>query len=185
MTTFEVTLAGALDAYFDRYPREADEFEALKPVFSSGDRLFDRLCLPYHWTASAWIVEPARQQGLLLFHRKLQRWIQSGGHADGDTDLPAVALREAREETGLASLLLDSRAIFDFDVTPIPERGDVPAHYHLDARYLLWAERSEPIVESSESVGARWFDLSTLAAEGNDAGVRRMAVKTMNLPGGS
>ncbi|MGH9598871.1 MAG: NUDIX hydrolase [Terracidiphilus sp.] len=174
--TFSVR--AALQAYFERNPHEQPLFPRLAEVMELGDRLLDRNSIPDHWTASAWVVEPSRQEALLLFHRKLQRWIQPGGHADGNPDLPQVALREAREETGLKSLRLSSREIFDFDVTPIPARKDIPAHNHLDVRFLLWADRDEPILESEESDGVRWVRLAELSQSCDDQGVAKMAAKT-------
>ena len=168
----------ALTGYFGRYPDEKPGVEPLAPVLALGARLFDRDCLPYHWTASAWILDRTRQAALLLYHRKLHLWIQPGGHADGDPDLPRVALREAQEETGLTSLRLASDAVFDFDVTPIPPHKTVPAHFHLDMRFVVWADRGEPIVESPESAGARWVELAGIAAFSRDAGVARMAART-------
>ncbi len=111
---------------------------------------FDRSLLIGHITGSAWIVSPDRQQTLLIHHRKLDRWLQPGGHADGDPDVAAVALREAQEETGLTSLRLvnpvgathpeQEVAIFDVDIHPIPARADVPEHLHYDIRFLLDSE---------------------------------------------
>ena len=172
-----------LEAYFERNPSEAGAFAWLGQVLDLGDGLLFRDCLPYHWTASAWVVEPSRQEALLLFHRKLQRWIQPGGHADGDPDLPQVALKEASEETGLRSLRLAGEDIFDFDITPIPARKDIPAHSHLDVRFLIWADRDEPIIESPESSGARWVELTGLNLLCDDRGVARMAAKTASVAG--
>jgi 8-oxo-dGTP pyrophosphatase MutT (NUDIX family) len=169
----------ALADYFGRYPDEKPGFDRLAPFMALGARLFDRDCLPYHWTASAWILDGARREALLLYHRKLQLWIQPGGHADGDPDLPSVALREAQEETGLTSLRLAGSDVFDFDVTPIPPHKTVPAHYHLDMRFVIYADRAEPIVESLESAGARWVTLGDIPVFSTDAGVARMASRSV------
>ena len=183
MTTF-FSIAEALPVYFDRYPDELRRFAWVQSAMSTGEQLFDRQSYPHHWTASAWIMAPARQEVLVLFHRKLQKWIQPGGHADRNSNLAHVALREAREETGMASLRLSSAAIFDFDVTPIPAFGDIPAHCHLDARFLIWADRDEAIHESNESAGVRWVPLTEVDALCTDAGIARMAAKAARLGSG-
>ena len=125
---------------------------------------FERSLLAGHVTGSAWIVSVARQPNdlthvLLIHHRKLDRWLQPGGHADGDPDVAGVALREAQEETGLSSLRLLHPAIFDVDIHPIPARKDVPAHLHYDIRFLLEADSTEPFGDSDEIRDIRWFSL--------------------------
>ncbi|AUD02872.1 NUDIX hydrolase [Spirosoma pollinicola] len=121
---------------------------------------FDRSLGIGHITGSAWIVSPDREQVLLIHHRKLDRWLQPGGHADGDPDVAAVALREAREETGLTSLRLVSDAIFDVDIHTIPLRKDVPEHLHYDIRFLLEADPFEEFGDSEEITNIRWFSLN-------------------------
>ena len=95
-----------------------------------------------HITGSAWVVDIAGNRVLLADHAKLGRWLQPGGHSDGDPDTLAVALREAREESGLDVRALDD-AIFDIDVHRIPARGDEPAHLHFDVRFLVQAEHDQ------------------------------------------
>jgi 8-oxo-dGTP pyrophosphatase MutT (NUDIX family) len=90
-----------------------------------------------HFTASCWLVSADGQRLLLTHHRKLQRWLQLGGHADGDRDLAQVALKEAEEESGLSGLVLEDPAIFDLDKHWIPERKDVPGHWHYDVRFVI------------------------------------------------
>ena len=107
-------------------------------------------------------------------------WIQPGGHADGETTLSAVAFKEAKEETGLKSIHLISEDIFDFDITPIPAFKDSPAHSHLDARYVIEADINEPITESDETSGAKWFVIKNISSEIIDTGILRMARKTFS-----
>jgi 8-oxo-dGTP pyrophosphatase MutT (NUDIX family) len=168
----------AVDAYFERHPGEADLRPRLEPARRGGQSLLHRTSLPYHWTASAWIVDARHQEVLLLMHPKLGRWLQPGGHADGDGDLPRVAVKEAREETGIAALRLDSDEIFDLDVTPIPARGPEPAHFHVDARYLIGADRDAPLDPSREAISVSWVRIDSLL-DAEDAGLRRMAAKTL------
>src|ERR1051325_129948 len=89
-----------------------------------------RSCAPGHLTGSAWIVSPDRKQTLLTHHLKLDKWLQLGGPADGDADLLAVALREAREESGLCRVRAVAPEIFDLDRHWIPPRKSDPGHFH-------------------------------------------------------
>jgi 8-oxo-dGTP pyrophosphatase MutT (NUDIX family) len=137
---------------------------------------------PGHITASAWIVDPERAQSVLLHHRKLGRWLQVGGHVDGDPDVRRAALREAREESGLRTLRLIAEDIYDIDVHRIPARGAEPEHDHYDLRFALEADPREPLVRNEESHDVRWIALSDLETYGIDDSVRRLAAKTAALP---
>ena len=131
-----------------------------------------------HLTGSAWVVDPARTRTLLTHHRKLDLWLQLGGHADGDPDLAAVALREAREESGLTRLRLVSPAVFDLDRHRIPARKDVPEHWHFDLRFLIEADPAEPLVVSDESHDLAWVELDRVAALNPEESLARMVRKT-------
>lgn len=144
---------------------------------------FERRLSIGHVTASAWIVDPAGTCALLTLHRKLGKWLQLGGHVDGDPDLRAGALREAREESGLRSLRFADEAIYDLDVHAIPARADEPAHDHFDVRFALFADPSERLVLSDESDELSWIPLDALAARGADESVLRLARKTGRLRG--
>jgi 8-oxo-dGTP pyrophosphatase MutT (NUDIX family) len=143
---------------------------------------FERSCLIGHITASAWIVDRNRNRALLTHHRKLGKWLQLGGHTDGDADVRAAALREAREESGLASLRFVSPSIYDLDIHRIPARGEEPEHEHFDVRFALEADASEPFVVSAESHDLAWIALDELAGYGADESVLRLARKTCRLP---
>jgi len=130
-----------------------------------------------HLTGSAWIVDAGRTRTLLTHHRKLDLWLQLGGHADGDPDLAAVALREAREESGLTRLRPVSPAIFDLDRHWIPARKDVPAHWHFDLRFLIEADPGEPLVISDESHDLAWVELGRVAALNPEESMARMVRK--------
>jgi 8-oxo-dGTP pyrophosphatase MutT (NUDIX family) len=147
-----------------------------------GMRAFDRTLAPGHVTASAWIVDPQRRSAVLLHHRKLERWLQLGGHVDGDPDVRRSALREAREESGLRTLRLIAENIYDIDVHTIPARGVEPAHDHYDVRFALEADPREPLLRNDESHDVRWIALTDLEAYAIDDSVRRLAAKTGTLP---
>jgi 8-oxo-dGTP pyrophosphatase MutT (NUDIX family) len=130
---------------------------------------------PGHLTGSAWVVDPASAKVLLLHHAKLGRWLQPGGHADGEYDLAAVALREAREESGLSSLALQSDRIFDIDIHPIPARAHEPAHLHFDVRYVVRADSTEAPRINHESHNVAWIEVANIAQLTSDESVLRMA----------
>lgn len=178
-------LARALAAYRQRWPGEAATvalFEELlaDPAPADPAHAFRRERLAGHLTASAWLVAADGSRTLLTHHRKLGLWLQLGGHADGDRDLPRVALKEAEEESGLSGLKLAGDAIFDLDRHWIPEHKGVPAHWHYDVRYVVRAGRDEAFVVSGESHALAWRDIAGLAGDdAADASVRRMARKWM------
>lgn len=138
---------------------------------------FERTCAPGHFTGSAWLVSADGERVLLTHHRKLDRWLQLGGHADGDADLGRVALREAEEESGLDALTLQP-GIFDLDRHRIPARGAEPEHWHYDVRYVVCAGGDERFVVSAESHALAWRRVEDVAADVQaDDSLRRMARK--------
>ena len=143
---------------------------------------FLRSHLPGHITGSAWIIDKESGDVLLTHHAKLNRWLQPGGHADGDENVMRVAAREAQEETGLQQLTLVSDKIFDIDIHTIPARGDMPAHLHFDIRYLFYSDKKHPLVITHESHDLRWIALAGVAdvCQGNES-MMRMARKASSL----
>lgn len=113
-----------------------------------------------HLTGSALVVDAAGERTLLMLHRKLGRWFQPGGHADGDTNLPAVALREAQEETGIHDLTVVIPAI-DVDVHRVEPPKEAP-HLHLDTRYLVLAPAGAAEQANEESLALRWVTADEL-----------------------
>jgi 8-oxo-dGTP pyrophosphatase MutT (NUDIX family) len=142
---------------------------------------FDRRIVEGHLTASALVISASGDRVLLLHHRKLDRWLQPGGHAEpGETVAETIALREAREETGIDGLDLHPTAPrpLDVDVHAIPARGDEAAHQHLDLRYLVQAPDDAAIVlNSDESHALRWFAWGDLGALDLDPGLVRAFAK--------
>jgi 8-oxo-dGTP pyrophosphatase MutT (NUDIX family) len=132
-----------------------------------------RNCVEGHLTASALVIDESRGQALLTFHKKLGRWLQLGGHCDGDANLPGAALRECWEESGIDGLVIDPRPV-DLDIHLIPARSNEPAHLHLDTRFLVYAPAGSRATQSAESLSLRWFDAEGLRAIETDASVRRL-----------
>ena len=168
-------LKARLAAYRTRWPEESETVNRFEAFVASHPDCFERSCRVGHITGSAWIVNRTGERMLLTHHRKLGRWLQPGGHSDGDPDTLEVALREAWEESGLEVRALDE-AIFDLDVHVIPARGHEPAHYHYDVRFLVHAMEDRFRV-SEESCALAWVPADRVGVFTNDESVLRMARK--------
>ena len=126
---------------------------------------FYRTNLLAHMTASAWVVNPQRSKVLMVYHRLYDSWSWTGGHADGEEDLLAVALREVREETGVQRLRPVTEEIYSLEVLTVDGHEKhgryVPSHLHLNVTYLLEAEEDQPLrVCEAENSGVAWFSLT-------------------------
>jgi 8-oxo-dGTP pyrophosphatase MutT (NUDIX family) len=173
-----------LDRYAARHPDELDVAARIRKLVVEHADCFDRTCRPGHVTASAWVTTPQRDRALLVHHRKLDRWLQPGGHADGQSDIPAAALREAAEESGLTGLRLahgdGAVTPLDLDVHIIPPRYDASgqlledAHEHHDVRFLVIAAGDLTPQVSEESRDVRWFRAEELLAATDEESVLRM-----------
>ena len=176
MRQTEFELGQALAHYAHRWPGEAALVAQFVTLLGDAVDPFVRERLAGHFTGSAWVVSGDGQRSLLTHHRKLGRWLQLGGHADGDRNLARVALREAQEESGLEALALHSAAIFDLDKHWIPERGPVPGHWHFDVRFVVRAGGAEHFSVSEESLALAWRPVDELVNDA-DASMARMARK--------
>ena len=177
MTAVNFDLGHALADYLRRHPDEAAAQALFTAFLASPGALFERSHAPGHFTGSAWLVSADGARVLLTHHRKLGRWLQLGGHADGDPNLAAVALREAEEESGLVDLVVEP-AIFDIDRHAIPARGSEPEHWHYDVRFVVRATGSEAFAISEESLALAWKPIADIATDPtSDPSLRRMATK--------
>lgn len=163
-----------VEAYLPRDERQARfRREILSFLLEHPADAHLRTCQPGHLTASALVVDARHERALLTHHRKLNRWLQLGGHCDGDSNLAAVALREACEESGIEELEIDPRLI-DLDIHPIPARANEPEHLHLDARFLVFAPPGAREVVGDESHRLAWISPAELPALDVDESVRRL-----------
>ena len=184
-------LLDMLARYCQAFPGEAPVVDRICSLVEAHADCFERTCRPGHITGAAWILSPDRRRCLLAHHRKLDRWLQLGGHADGQWCVEEVALREAREESGLAAfeiLPIDGALIpFDVDVHQIPPRYDAhgslaeDAHEHHDIRFLLIARSDEAPCPSDESHDVAWFTPDEILERINEESVLRMLCKTLEL----
>lgn len=171
-------LLKSLKIFAEQHPEQLETAARMTDFIRAHKNCFERSCKPGHITGSAWLTNPGGDKVLLTLHRKLKRWMQTGGHADGDPQPLRVALREAEEESGIPGIAPVHTEIFDIDIHLIPEnttKGE-PAHFHYDVRYLLRAPH-EAVSISDESDDLRWWDKEDISARRTelDESVIRMA----------
>ncbi len=133
-----------------------------------------------HITASAWVVDPTGRQVVLVHHRKLDRWLQPGGHADGCSAVETVAQREVEEETGLTRLASVGPIPFDLDIHLIPEYRGIRAHEHFDLRFAFSVTGDLSLRLSEESHDVAWIPIDELDAYNPDPSILRMRHKWLN-----
>lgn len=141
------------------------------------DDCFERTLLIGHITASALIVNKQKTHTLMTHHEKLGKWLQLGGHSDGDSNALNVAMREALEESGLKTIKPISEEIFDVDVHEIPARKLEPAHFHYDIRFLFEADDTEGLCMTNESKDLQWIPLEHIERYTTEESVLRMVRK--------
>ena len=133
-----------------------------------------------HFTGSAWIISPDKSNILMTHHKKLGKWIQLGGHADGESDLLKVALREATEESGIQQIKVLSEEIFDLDIHGIPQNNSELGHLHYDVRFLIEADPTgEAVIISDESHDVTWIPLADVVKLNPEVSIQRMIKKTI------
>lgn len=164
--------AATLAAYAPQDREQAAVRDRILAFVAAHPDALHRSCGEGHLTGSALVVDE-RARVLLTHHRKLDRWLQLGGHCDGDGNLAATALREAVEESGIRELAVVPR-ILDLDVHAIPAHGAEPEHLHLDVRYLVLAPHGVAVTAGDESHALRWFRVDQLETVAIDASLRRL-----------
>jgi 8-oxo-dGTP pyrophosphatase MutT (NUDIX family) len=180
-----------LSRYRDAFQDEAGVVDRICALVHEHADCFERSCRPGHITAAAWIVSRDRRRALLTHHRKLDRWLQLGGHVDGEWRVEEAAVREAREESGFRRFELvpigGALIPLDLDVHEIPPRydahGDVveDAHEHHDIRFLLMACDDDAICVSDESHDVRWCTPEEVRQLTDEESVLRMLRKALAI----
>lgn len=172
-----------LARYETPYLEEAAMVERTRRFILQHENCFDRSLEPGHVTASTWVVNPTRSHVLMLHHRKLGLWLQLGGHADGETDIVSVALKETAEESGVdaSQIKLLSEDIFDVDVHTIYASEHDPRHQHFDPRFLVEIDDRIPLPGSDEAHEVRWVPLEQVLRFNNARSLYRLVQKTRRL----
>lgn len=155
--------------------KQIDDYVCFEPIDQSSVLLFcsfiaeykdaalSRKCLPGHVTASAVVVNESFDAMLLMHHKKLDIWLQFGGHVDNNPDIEAMARQELMEESGIVDTQLVSKNIFDLSIHEIPERMDEPEHLHFDIRFLYSVSSDVSFaVNRDEGYDIRWFNLDNV-----------------------
>ena len=175
--TDRASLVEALRNYKTPYSEERAFIPRFIELLQHPDA-YQRHHLPGHITGSAWIVSNDGTKVLLVKHAALHKWLQPGGHADGDENVLRVALREANEETGLVNLS-HSGSLFDIDIHSIPARKDLsfPQHDHYDARFLFRANEADELKISDESTDLKWISLADLQNFNSEPSILRLRSK--------
>lgn len=168
-----------LGAYTTAFSDEQPFLSKFHELLAS-ERCFHRDHLPGHITGSAWILNKRKTHVLLVHHAKLNKWLQPGGHADGEENVLNVAMREVNEETGLVHFKELVPGIFDLDIHTIPARKDFPEHLHYDVRYALIATDDDAELQvSDESHDVQWISLLEVPERcGYNNSILRMLEKT-------
>ena len=167
--------------YSDRYPSEKVAITMLSFIENHTNH-FSRTNHHGHFTGSAWIINPDKSKILMTHHKKIGKWLQLGGHADGESDLLKVSQREAVEESGINNFVTISNEIFDMDIHEIPPIGSDPKHLHYDIRFLLEADPDkESLTISNESHDVAWIPLDQIAHYNSEKSIMRMVDKTIIL----
>lgn len=174
-------LLDQLYKYASRYPEEAAVTGRFIEFVESVSDCFERSFAMGHITGSAWVVNEDGSEVLLTHHAKLDRWLQLGGHADGESDVFAVAVKEAEEESGLENFVQVGEGIFDIDIHPIPARKGEPEHLHYDVRYVLRPTGSLEFTVSDESHDLRWVQPEEVKELTTEVSMMRMVEKWLKM----
>ena len=180
-----VSLIAELRAYSPWNEQEAMDRDEIIRMLESCPDLYSRENRNAHMTASAWILNAAHDKTLMVYHSIYDSWSWIGGHSDGDTDLLAVSLREAREETGITRVrpLLDR--IYSVEILTVDgheKRGRyVSSHLHLNVTYLLEADETEPLHKKpDENKDVAWFPLEEAVSASSEPWFRARIYPKLN-----
>ena len=152
-----LVLKSLLEGYNPSDPAEVIYKSQMLEILKNCSDCFNRSCRVGHFTGSSWLLDKTEERFFMMHHKKLDIWLQSGGHADGNENLLEVAIKEAEEESGLSDIKAISDKIFDIDVHLFPKIKNDDPHYHFDVRFLLKYEGDEELKINDESNMIKWF----------------------------
>jgi 8-oxo-dGTP pyrophosphatase MutT (NUDIX family) len=170
-------LLALLERYRKRYPEESAIVDRFVDFVSTNPSCFYRSLKEGHITGSAWVVDKSKTRVLLTHHRRMNKWVQLGGHTDGHHDVLETALREAEEESGIRGIEPLSEEIFDIAVHTVPAIGNEPEHYHYDIRFAVTTTDSEDYTVSDESHDLAWVEVDKLSDYTTEESMLRMGRK--------
>lgn len=180
MSTFD--LRSSLSLYQPINEQEAGYKTQMLELFSEGEIAFERRRKAGHFTASAWVLDPRSKTVLLILHSKIGKWLQPGGHADGNQDLLEVAKKELLEETGVNGVELLKTTIFDLDIHTIPAHKGIPEHLHYDLRFIFRGNSQASLEINHESKDIQWVPLDEIPElVSKDPSICRMVEKSKDL----
>lgn len=165
-----------LSEYLERCPAEQSTVERFLELIATTPDCYERSGRPGHITGAAWLVSPEGREVLLTHHRKLDRWLQLGGHSDGDPDPLSVATREAIEESGLQVAPIGP-GLLDIDIHRIPARASDSEHLHYDLRFAFVTASGRDYTVSEESHDLAWIEIDRLGEFVDEPSLLRMAGK--------
>ena len=177
-------LISALHGYQSWNSQEERDIVEILRRLESGEDLFHRENNAAHLTASAWVVSPDQTQVLMAYHNLYDSWAWLGGHADGERDLLAVALREVQEESGVSARPVSDK-LFSVEILPVSgheKRGEyVSSHLHMNVTFLLEADPSAPIrSKPDENSRVAWFPLDDAVAASSEPWLRERIYQKLN-----
>ena len=183
--TMEYTLTEQIRSYQPMNEQEERDKELILHCLETEKNIFTRQNRLAHMTASAWIVDPERTKVLMAYHNIYHSWSWLGGHADGETDLLKVALKEAREESGIYHVKPVSEQIYSLEVLTVDghvKRGEyVSSHLHLNVTYLLQAEETDVLhIKEDENSNVGWFSLEDAVAASTEPWFQEHIYRKLN-----
>lgn len=178
-------LVQQLEQYVPYNEQEARDRELILHLLQTQENIFTRDNTAAHMTASAWVVNPERTKVIMAYHNIYKSWSWLGGHADGDEDLLAVALREVQEESGIQNARAVSEDIFSIEVLTVDghvKKGKyVSSHLHLNITYLIEATEDEMLrMKADENSGVKWFTLEGAIASSSEEWFREHIYNKLN-----
>ena len=171
----------SLRLYLETYPEEKSVVDRFIAFIGKNPDFLDRTNAKGHLTGSCLLLDKNYERILLTHHAKLNRWLQPGGHSDLENDLALVALREAREESGLPNIEMLENSILDLDIHYIPANSKEVGHFHYDVRFLFAATGSNEYVLSEESNALAWVGMEQVSSYTREASILRMIVKAKSI----
>lgn len=181
MTHLNTKTYKLLKNYRPSFPEEVVFKSQMLEVVLSLEDCFLRTCRVGHFTASSLVLNQEKTHVFLMHHTKYDKWLQPGGHCDGDSDVLRVALKETEEESGIQGIQALKEDIFDLGIHLIPPNKKEKGHYHFDIRFLLHASKGNNYEKNHESKDVKWVPLDEVHTLSPEKSMKRMITKAHDL----